>query len=156
MGVYEKTLDAYTTITGKTRSELLESIHNLCDFSTDYTLEGRSVIGKVIRVVDGDSIKVSIPIDGHIWTFPVRIANIDCPEIRTRNDKEKILGFKAKSRVEELTLGKIVSLELGKFDKFGRLLGIVFTSEEVNVGDRLISEGLAVEYSGGKRPDWGY
>lgn len=155
MGVYEKTLDAYTTITGKTRSELLESIHNLCDFSTDYTLEGRSVIGKVIRVVDGDSIKVSIPIDGHIWTFPVRIANIDCPEVRTRNDKEKILGFKAKSRVEDLTLGKIVSLELGKFDKFGRLLGSVFTSEEINVGDRLISEGLAVEYSGGKRPDWG-
>ena len=113
MNPYDKTLDAHMTISGNTSDELLQRIHDLCDISTDYSLEGRSVLGKVTRVIDGDSMKVSIPVDGHVWTFPIRVSGIDCPEIRTKNLREKELGFEAKSRVEELVLGKIVSLQLG-------------------------------------------
>lgn len=153
MNFYDKTLDAYKTISGKTDDQVLQGIHDLCDISTDYSLEGRSVLGKVIKVIDGDSTKVSIPVDGHIWTFPVRISDIDSPEVRTRNEKEKDLGLKAKARVEELVLGKIVSLKLGEFDKFGRLLGSIETSDGVNVGEDLISRGLAVKYEG-KRHAW--
>ncbi|CAN0484072.1 unnamed protein product [Ectocarpus sp. 8 AP-2014] len=54
---------------------------------------------------------------------------------------------------KKLVLGKIVALKLGKFDKFGRLLGSIETSDGVNVGDDLISKGLAVKY-GGKRHAW--
>lgn len=153
MNFYDKTLDAYKTISGKTDDQVLQNIHDLCDISTEYSLEGRSVLGKVVRVVDGDSIKVSIPVDGHIWTFPVRVSDIDCPETRTRNDKEKALGFKAKARVEELVLGKIVSLRLGEFDKFGRLLGSIVTSDGIDVGEDLISNGLAVKFEG-RRHVW--
>lgn len=154
MNSYETTLDAHMTITGKTAEELLKNIHELCDVSTEYTLEGRSVLGKVVRVIDGDSVKVSIPVDGHVWTFPVRIDGIDCPEVRTRNKTEKELGIEAKNHVEKLVLGKIVSLKLGEFDKFGRLLGTLTTSDGVRVSDDLISAGLAVPYKGGKRPVW--
>lgn len=154
MNSYEKTLDAHMTISGKAEDVLLQGIHDLCGVSTEYTLEGRSVLGKVVRVIDGDSVKVSIPVDGHVWTFPVRIEGIDCPEIRTRNAEEKVLGFQAKGRVEDLVLGKIVSLKLGEFDKFGRLLGSVTTSDGVNLSEDLISLGLAVPYKGGKRPVW--
>lgn len=153
MNFYEKTLDAYKTVSGKTDDQVLRVIHDMCALSTDYSLEGRSVLGKVVRVIDGDSSKVSIAVDGHAWTFPVRIVDIDSPEVRTSNEKEKALGFKAKARVEELVLGKIVSLKLGKFDKFGRLLGSIETSDGVNVGDDLISRGLAVKYNG-KRHAW--
>ena len=155
MNLYEKTLDAHATITGKTSDQLINSIHDLCDISTEYTLEGRSVLGKVVRVIDGDSMKVSIPVDGHVWTFPVILSGIDCPEIRTRNEKEKDLGIQAKNRVEELVIGKIVALKLGEFDSFGRLFGSVTTSDGVDVSDDLISSGLAVRYEGGKRPSWG-
>ena len=153
MNFYDKTLDAYKTIYGKTDDQVLQDIHDLCDISTDYSLEGRCVLGKVVRVIDGDSVKVSIPVDGHIWTFPVRISDIDCPETRTRNLVEKALGFKAKARVEELVLGKIVSLKLGEFDKFGRLLGSIETSDGVDVGEDLISNELAVKFEG-KRHVW--
>lgn len=152
MNFYDKTLDAYKTISGKTEDHLLQYIHDLCDISTEYSLEGRSVLGKVVRVIDGDSIKVSIPVDGHIWTFPVIIADIDCPEIRTRNDKEKALGLKAKARVEELVMGKIVSLHLREFDNFGRLLGSIVTSYGVDVGKDLISRDMAVKFEGKKHP----
>lgn len=154
MNFYEKTLEAHMTISGKTSDALLQGIHDMCDISTEYTLEGRCVLGKVTRVVDGDSIRISIPIDGHVWTFPVRMDGIDCPEIRTRNEKEKVLGFEAKSRVEELVLGRIVSIKLGEFDKFGRLLGSVTTRDGISVAEDLISMGLAIPYDGGKRPDW--
>lgn len=154
MNFYEKTLDAHMTVTGKTGSVLLQGIHDLCDVSTEYTLEGRSVLGKVIRVIDGDSVKVSIPVDGHVWTFPVRLEGIDCPEIRTRNKREKELGFEAKRRVEELVLGKIVAMKLGDFDKFGRLLGTLTTVDGISVSDDLISSGFAVPYKGGQRPVW--
>lgn len=154
MNPYDKTLDAHMTISGNTSDELLQRIHDLCDISTDYSLEGRSVLGKVTRVIDGDSMKVSIPVDGHVWTFPIRVYGIDCPEIRTKNLREKELGFEAKSRVEELVLGKIVSLQLGEFDKFGRLLGSIVTSDGTNVADDLISKELAVAFEGGKRHTW--
>lgn len=154
MSFYDKTLDAYTMIYGKTPDEVLKEIHDLCDISTDYNLQGRSVMGKVTRVIDGDSMKVGIPVDGRVWTFGVRISGIDCPEIRTRNDREKALGFKAKKHVEDLVLGKIVSLKLGEFDKFGRLLGTVITKDGIDVGNSLISARFAVGYDGGKRHIW--
>ncbi|CAM9979230.1 unnamed protein product, partial [Ectocarpus fasciculatus] len=53
-----------------------------------------------------------------------------------------------------LVLGKIVALRLGEFDKFGRLLGAIHTPEGVNVASDLVSKGMAVEYHGGKRPEW--
>lgn len=154
MNPYDKTLDAHMTVSGLTSDELLQRVHDLCDVSTDYTLEGRAVLGKVVRVIDGDSVRVSIPVDGKAQTFSVRIHGIDCPEIRTRSDKEKKLGFKAKKRVEDMVLGSIVSLNLGEFDKFGRLLGDITTSDGVNVSDELVTLGLAVRYNGGKRHRW--
>lgn len=154
MGSFAETVAAYSTVFGKSKDEVLGDIHTQYQVSKEYSLAGRSVLGKVIRVVDGDSLKVAIPLDGKTRTFPVRIANIDCPEIRTRNAEDKALGFQAKARVEELTLDKLVSVDLGEFDKFGRLLGKIYTADDVNVGDDLISMGLAVDYTGGKRPSW--
>jgi len=54
-----------------------------------------------------------------------------------------------------LVMGKIVSLKLGEFDSFGRLFGIITTSDGIDVAEDLISSGLAIRYEGGKRPSWG-
>jgi len=64
-------------------------------------------------------------------------------------------SVKAKNKVEELVMGKIVSLKLGEFDSFGRLFGIITTSDGIDVAEDLISSGLAIRYEGGKRPSWG-
>jgi len=154
MNSYEKTINAHTTLTGEDEESLSKRVHEMCDASTEYTLKGRSVLGKVVRVIDGDSCKVSLVIDDKASIFSIRLSGIDCPETRTRNLIEKRMGYDAKSRVETLTLGKIVVLKLGKFDKFGRLLGEITNSDGVNVGDDLMSLGLAVPYDGGKRPVW--
>ena len=154
MNHFHKTLSAYTTISGRTNEDELESISKKCDMSVPYSLENRSVIGKVSRVIDGDSMVVSIPIDFTYWTMPIRIKDIDCPEVRTRDLVEKELGFKAKAHVENLVGINIVSLQLSQFDKYGRLLAVVHTQDGTSVGDSLIEAGLGRLYDGGKRGGW--
>ena len=47
---------------------------------------------KVIKVYDGDTITIASKIhcmDFNYYRFSVRLANIDCPEIRTINEIEK-------------------------------------------------------------------
>jgi len=151
---FENVLRASTSLSGRSDEAEIESVSKLCSVSEAYTLEGRSVLGKVIKVLDGDSLRVAIPTGGQAWTFPVRIENIDCPEVRTRNESEKVLGFITKKHVESLVLDKIVALKLGEFDKFGRLLAKVYTREGVNVAEDLIERELAVKYNGGERKCW--
>lgn len=85
-----------------------------------------------------------------------RLIGFDTPETyRPQCDAEKALGLKAKDRLTDLvhTAGQIklvIQPELDKHDRFlafGRVDG-------QNVGDILISEGLARPYSGGKRQSW--
>lgn len=152
---FEKVLRASTSLSGRSDEAEIESVSRLCGISEAYTLEGRSTLGKVTKVLDGDSLRVAIPAGRQAWTFPVRIENIDCPEVRTRNEQEKILGYMTKEHVESLVLDKIVALKLCEFDKFGRLLAKVYTKEGVNVAEDLIERGLAVKYKGGERKCWG-
>lgn len=152
--MFEDTLKSYTILSGRSVSQEIQVIHQLCDTATPYTLEGRSVLGRVSRVIDGDSMHISMSIDGHVSTFPCRIANLDCPEIRTRNLKEKELGLLAKKHVEELIRNDVICIKIGEFDKFGRLLTTIYTPDGTNIAESLIEHGLGREYNGGKRSEW--
>ena len=77
---------------------------------------------------------------------------INAPESRTRNLEEKAKGLAAKSFLKNL-LDKHQNnfiLHSQGVGKYGRCLGNIFFGE-VNLNDMLITEGHAVEYSGGKR-----
>ena len=58
---------------------------------------------QIIRVVDGDTIDVLIDLgfDMHVKER-VRLAGVDTPESRTRDDREKRFGKLATERVEQL------------------------------------------------------
>jgi endonuclease YncB( thermonuclease family) len=86
------------------------------------------------RVIDGDTIEVS---GGKI----VRLLGIDADEKGDRCYRA------AKTRLEELVLGKTVSLEASESDtdRYGRSLRYVF-AESRNTSLVLLSEGLAEAY----------
>ncbi|MEP5376010.1 MAG: thermonuclease family protein, partial [Hyphomicrobiales bacterium] len=76
----------------------------------------------------------------------------------TRNAKctyEKNLGNLATTRARTLVkaAGRVDLLFLPGKDKYGRHLGKVFVRGQ-NLGEILISEGLARPYSGGRRKGW--
>ena len=107
---------------------------------------------KLVRVIDGDTIDVDIDLGFDVWLKRqrVRLAGIDAPESRTRNNAEKVLGLAAKARLTELCSAEMQLESLGT-GKFGRILGIPKTSDGVSICSNLIDAGHAVEYQGGKK-----
>jgi micrococcal nuclease len=110
---------------------------------------------KVLRVVDGDTIKVEYIDKGfgdkHVGTPKrpptLRFARIDAPEVRGEEREE---GLKAEARVLEL-LGKHgpdILVRTIEEDTFGRWLAEIWLSDGTNLSDLLLEEGLAEEYKG--------
>ena len=117
--------------------------------------------GKLERVVDGDTIDALIDVVFDIWVKKrIRYKGLDAWESRTRNLEEKKKGLAAKERNKELL--EKVSSKPGYFriksygvGKYGRVLGEIFIEDidgnQYNVNQKLIEEGHAYVYEGGKK-----
>ena len=108
---------------------------------------------KVLRVLDGDTVDVTISFPFGISVKKrVRLFGINTPETRTKDPIEKAKGYAAKDRLDELLRegGYNVTLVYHGDGKFGRPLGELYI-EDKNLNDILISEGHAIPYFGGKR-----
>lgn len=113
--------------------------------------------GKVVRVYDGDTITIATRIDldgrpsAQLYRFNVRLRGIDSPEMRSKNQTEKLLAIDARDALHDIVMGQMVSLEGTSYDKYGRLLADVKTLKGLNVGQWMIEQGYAVNYNGGKK-----
>ncbi len=102
----------------------------------------------VIRVVDGDTLDISIP-DRDSPTTRVRLWGIDAPEIAHANDQiDHHFGREAADFVEEHFMGRTIRLALDpnrpNRDKFGRLLAYIYTADSGEMLNALlVEEGLA-------------
>ena len=89
----------------------------------------------VIRVIDGDTLDIE-------GGERIRLYEINSPEY-----PKGCLGIDAKSRLEDLVLNKIISVErIGK-DNFGRTLAYLYVSN-LSVNELMLEEGLAVYFKG--------
>jgi len=114
--------------------------------------------GKVIKVYDGDTITVATKLPyrtSPLYKFSIRLAGIDCPEIRSKDKFESNLAKYARDKLKNIILGKEVVLDIKGMDKYGRCLAIVMHSG-VSVNQWLIKNNLAVPYDGKTKPrtDW--
>ena len=116
---------------------------------------------KVNRVVDGDTIDVTIDLGFDLYKKErVRVAGVDTPEKRTKNLEEKALGIDAtgwlKAKLEETIKGDeelIIRTELkGGVGKYGRLLGWLYVGDsDLSLNEQMITEGYAHAYDGGTK-----
>ena len=115
-------------------------------------------ICRIIDVYDGDTCKIALqPIKNKktIYRFSIRLNGIDTPEIRTRNEEEKLAAIQARNKlismiikggkkeynnkvdINEKTKSKeiksiftdniyLAKIETQGFDKYGRLLAEIF------------------------------
>lgn len=111
--------------------------------------------GKVIEIIDGDTLDIQVDLGFHISiTQRFRVNGINTPEVKGI-EKEK--GLKAKAVVQKLLPpGSQVTVTTykDKTEKYGRYLADIFfevDGVEQELGPLLISEGMAVEYHGGAR-----
>lgn len=116
--------------------------------------------GFVVSVYDGDTFTLAVwNQEIQKWTkWPVRVAGIDCPELRTKNANEKTIALKAKAFVESVILKKRVQLKNVSREKYGRILADIFIEHEVkSLNEMLLEQRLAVAYDGGTKKiidDW--
>ncbi len=112
---------------------------------------------EITRVVDGDTCDVTIDLGFKIMhKARVRLHGINAPESRTRDKEEKYRGMQAKARFKELIRERDIRLISHDKGKYGRVLGEILIKSTHNdkwysVNKRLVTEGHAVEYYGGKR-----
>lgn len=144
-----------------------------------FSLHGHTVTAKVVDCHDGDTFKAifSLPDTMTVVRFTCRIQGIDSPEIRPRLNvpNRDILIRKAvdarnmlcslvtncttplpstsstiKSIIDkENTL--LIKLELGNWDKYGRLLCIPILADGSLVTDILKEKNMVMEYYGGTK-----
>ena len=126
--------------------------------------------GKCIKVYDGDTITVAtrLPFDrtvnkalaDTVFRFAVRLAGIDCPEIKGKTNTEKARALVARDVLKDKILDKHVILKNVMTEKYGRLLADVYVVEngrEVWLNKWMLDNGHAVFYDGGTKKvpeDW--
>jgi endonuclease YncB( thermonuclease family) len=95
--------------------------------------------GRVVEVVDGDTIKVLLDADGK--TYSVRYIGMDTPE---NTSQVEYFGPEATARNNELVTGKTVSLykDVSETDRYGRLLRYVI-ADNIFVNYELVAQGYA-------------
>ena len=118
---------------------------------------GNVVVSDITSVYDADTFRVNIKgfpeIIGH--RVPIRVNNIDSPEIKGSCPQEKKLAREAKQfTVGMLRSGRVVELRNMKRGKYFRIVADVFVDGQ-SLGEHLVVKGLAVRYDGGKKTkDW--
>ena len=105
---------------------------------------------KVVRVTDGDTIKVVN--NGKAST--IRLVAIDAPETsKKKNQPGQPFSKKSTKYFASLVLKKSVEVKSYSTDRYGRTLGVIFVGDK-NVNLEMVKAGLAEVYRG--RPAKGF
>lgn len=97
----------------------------------------KRIIGKVIRVADGDTFTI---IDSMNIQIRIRFHGIDCPE------KGQDYYQVAKDFTSEKAFGKIVIIDDLGNDRYGRKIGKVWINDTTMLNLELLKVGLAWHY----------
>lgn len=128
-----------------------------------FSLEGKEMFAKCVKCYDGDTIHIVLKYNDEYVRFRCRLLEIDTPELRSKNAKEKEIAKMARDEMREWVLDKIVGVKCGEFDKYGRLLVYIYpygsqiggTHQEKgyqgSFNERLVKRGMAYRYEGGKK-----
>ena len=111
----------------------------------------------VIKDYDGDTLTVGFRHGSSNRTVrsSVRIRGIDTPELRSKSEEEKKMASVARSRLENATMRKVVTLISPESDKYGRLLCDLSTDDITSISQYMLqAKDICREYDGGKREPW--
>lgn len=107
---------------------------------------------KILNVVDGDTLDLSVDLGFHITSFlRIRLAEINTEELRDKDIAKRAMAVNAKNRVTSLCQEKgyddvkIFTFK-DKKEKYGRYLAKVLFKDGSCLNQILLDEGLAKRY----------
>ena len=154
-----------STTNGRTPITFKETME-LSNFTKENTklmsLEGKVYTAKIVYIYDGDTMHVVFKEFGEFYRWNCRISGVDTPELRTKNDAEKAMGYKVRDHLRKDLMDKVVKIKCGEFDKYGRLLIDVYMpewtldnpDEPKMLSEWLIEHKYAYAYGGGTKQSW--
>lgn len=101
---------------------------------------------KILRIVDGDTVEAEIDLGFHLrMTAIVRMLHYNAPEMKAhaKTPEEANLGIIAKEVLTGYVLDKTgltIQTQLDRSDKYGRILGALYTSKGVCINARMFEE----------------
>ena len=113
-----------------------------------FSLKDKELEAYVYSIYDGDTITAIFPFPGtqNNYKWKCRLSNINTPEIRSKNEEEKIKAKEVRDILKSKILNKKVKLKCGKMDKYGRILVDVYLDQEC-INDWLLNNGHAKKYN---------
>ena len=74
-----------------------------CSIHTpEFTLSGFNTTGRLVDIIDGDSVSIILPMFNNFYKYHIRLSGIDTCEMRSKNEKCKNLAIKARDTLLEL------------------------------------------------------
>src|SRR5574344_322043 len=97
------------------------------------------ITAKIVKIIDGDTIKVEEVSGDFKGNFVVRLYGIDAPE------KDQEFGLESKEELLKI-LNKVAVIKFASTDRYGRLIGEVFVGEN-SVNLSMLKNGFAWYFS---------
>lgn len=139
-----------------------------------FTLNNLKTYGRLVDIIDGDSLTIILPIYNDYFKFNVRLNGIDTSELHSHIEELRHFAENAKNelvkliiKMDDLTKHKvqevldeqltIIWIECLEFDKYGRLLANVYcfndnTKEyDISLSEYLLNNKFAYKYDGGTK-----
>lgn len=140
--------------------------HNI-DNTKQFHISGTKK-ARIVNILDGDTITIILKLCDNYYKFNMRLYGIDTPELKSNDKKLRDISLRAKNRLYELItneklyeknirkqLNNNIYIKTIKFieknDKYGRLLGEIYTDQNISMCDILINEKLVYKYDGKKK-----
>lgn len=116
-----------------------------------YSLLGMRCKGKVLKVYDGDTVWLAIPVPDKIYKYRARLYGYDSAEMKSSAEEEVQKAIQAKKKIQDLTCdGVLLDVELLEYDKYGRIL-VKLYRDGVCINDQMVQEGFGKPYFGGHK-----
>jgi endonuclease YncB( thermonuclease family) len=115
-----------------------------------FSFKGKTFYAKFCNVYDGDTFTAVFKYNGEIIKYRCRCDNYDSSEMRQPlnakdRDKKKEMARNARERLVDLLSkheSQLIKIECGDFDKYGRILVIVYNMvDEDSINTIMVREG---------------
>ena len=128
--------------------------HNLdqlkaCTYNNTKTFNysGKTYLVKILKVYDGDTVTVAFsPFGNDYFKYQVRMLGYDSPEMKSKNEKEKMWAHNIQKYASSLISDSICKMKCEKMDKYGRILGSLYMPDGRCVNDLLLATGVCKPY----------
>ena len=104
---------------------------------------------------DPDTITILFSYNDDLYKKNLRLNGIDAPELHSKVAEEAELCRAGQKFLADMILNKIIRIEMGPNDKYGRVLSSIYTHEnDEDIIKILIDGGFVRAYDGGHKDNW--